>query len=160
MAEPCFQHEMRGGGSANVEILAAPHPNPLPVLTHGCPGKFSGVVEGELSIVGLVWGGAGRVLGGPVDLGDGFALHQAAIDEFGEADGAELYVLCPGSKAKEHERDHGSIDLEPDGILRPAEETSELQVLLQPAKQQLDLPTQLVERCDLDGGTGHVVGQQ
>ena len=36
MAEPCFQHEVRGGSKFNAQLCAAPHPNPLPIMPEAC----------------------------------------------------------------------------------------------------------------------------
>ena len=48
--------------------------------------------------------------------------------------------------------DHGGKDLQADGIAVVAEQLADLEMLLDPAEQELDLPASLVELADLDSG--------
>lgn len=60
----------------------------------------------------------------------------------------------------EKEGDDGDIELYPDGILGASEECFDVQVLLDPFEEQLDLPTLLVKCGDLLGRAAHVVRDQ
>src|SRR6266851_1005611 len=116
----------------------------------GLSGESLSIVEGEL-VGGVSRGGPGRFGSvGFVDVGDGSAGEQASADEFGEADG----------DAQQEVGDHGGQQLQADGVGVAAEEGRDLEMLLEPAEQQLDLPACLVEAADLDGRALEVVGEE
>ena len=62
--------------------------------------------------------------------------------------------------AQQQERDQRDIDLDAHGIFAAAEKAADLEVLLQPFEQQLDLPTLLIELGNFGGGAVQVVGDQ
>src|SRR5258708_32912756 len=94
-------------------------------------------------------GGIGSV--GFVDVGDGSAGEQASADEFGEADGGHLETAVSGGDAQQEVGDHGGQQLQADGVGVAAEEGRDLEMLLEPAEQQLGLPAGLVEAADSNG---------
>src|SRR5258708_29219541 len=126
----------------------------------GLSGESLSVLEGQL--VGRISRG-GRGGGGSVwlgDVGDGSSGEQAGADEFGEADGGHLEAAVSGGDAQQKVGDHGGQQLQSDGVGVSAEEGPDLEMLLDPSEQQLDLPAPLVEAADLDGGSLEVVGQE
>ena len=63
-----------------------------------------------------------------------------ASDKFDEASRAEM--VCAGlvGNADQHKGDHGSDDLQAHGVLVDGDELRDVEVLLDPAEQQFDLP--------------------
>ena len=129
----------------------------IPAKAHGCPGKSC---EGQSQ---LLWVGRWS---GPVgfrrfvDGAQGLSGEQAVAHEPGEADRRQAGAGVPGGKAQQQEGDHRGQDLKADGRLAAPEEGAQLEVLLDPAEQQLDLPARLVQAGDDTGGPLQVVGDQ
>jgi hypothetical protein len=96
---------------------------------------------------------------GPVDEIDGPSLESASPDEVGKAVKGQIGSAASGD-AQEQEGDHGGEDLKADGVLGTAEKALDVEMLLDPAEEQLDLPAFAVEGGDLEGGAVEVVGQQ
>src|ERR1700730_16057210 len=126
----------------------------------GLSGESLSILEGQL--VGRISrggpGGVGSVWLG--DVGDGSSGEQTRTDKFGEADGGHLEEAVSGGDAQQQIGDHGGEELQPDGVWVVAEEGPDLEVLLDPPEQQLDLPACLVEAADLDGRALEVVGEE
>src|SRR5258708_36217424 len=126
----------------------------------GLSGERLSILEGE--VVGRISrggrGGVGSVW--LVEVGDGSSGEQAGADEFGEADGGHLEEAVSGGAAQQQIGDRGGEELQSDGVWAAAEEGPDLEMLLDPSEQQLDLPAPLVEAADLDGGSLEVVGQE
>lgn len=61
---------------------------------------------------------------------------------------------------QQEKRKQGTVDLQAHGIFRTAEIVLELQMLLDPFEEQLDLPALLVECSDLLGASFEVIGDQ
>src|SRR6185437_14041082 len=120
-------------------------------------------VRGKLGISKLqLVGGAGAGLGGvdigrALDVGDRLACEEAGRDEVGETDCRQGNAAIAGGDAQQEIGDHGGDDLEADGVWRAAEELAQLEMLLDPAEQELDLPAHLVERGDLDGRSVEII---
>jgi len=95
-----------------------------------------------------------------MDVGDGSPGEEELADEFGETQSRYLDVIEAGSDAQKQIGDHGGDDLEPDGVLVGAEEFADVEMLLDPAKQKLDLPSGFVEAGDLDSGAFEVIGDE
>src|ERR1700747_1168416 len=68
--------------------------------------------------------------------------------------------IAAGGDAPQRIGDHRGKDLEADRVVVVAEEAADVEMLFDPAKQQLDLPSRLVEGSDVDGGSFEVIGQQ
>src|SRR5258708_6145779 len=126
----------------------------------GLSGESLSILEGQL--VGRISrggrGGVGSVW--LVDVGDGSSGEQAGADEFGEADGGHLEEAVSGGAAQQQIGDHGGEELQSDGVWAAAEEGPDLEMLLDPSEQQLDLPAPLVEAADLDARSLQVLGPQ
>src|SRR5258708_21385104 len=126
----------------------------------GLSGERLSIMEGQL--VGRISrggrGGVGSVW--LVDVGDGSSGEQAGADEFGEADGGHLEEAVSGGAAQQQIGDHGGEELQSDGVWAAAEEGPDLEMLLDPSGQQLDLPPPLVDAAHLDGGSPQGVGQE
>jgi len=54
--------------------------------------------------------------------------------------------------AQQQKRDQRDIDLDADGVFVAAEKAADLEVLLEPLEQQLNLPALFVKLCDVGGG--------
>ena len=93
-------------------------------------------------------------------MGERFANEEAGAGELSQAQSRQLDAVKTGSDAQEGEGDHGGDDLEADGVFVAAEEGLDLEMLLDPAEEELDLPAGLVEGGDFDGGALHVVGDE
>ena len=76
-------------------------------------------------------------------------MHEVGANEAGKFEWAAHAVLKSCGHTQDQESDEGNRDLNPNSILRHADEVLNLQCLLDPAKEQLDLPTLLVEVRDL-----------
>ncbi|KAH2839688.1 hypothetical protein KXW36_001707, partial [Aspergillus fumigatus] len=79
------------------------------------------------------------------------SLHEVLSHEPSEDQEAVDAVLQGVSHAQEKEGDQGNSDLNTYGILRGAEEVADFEGVLDPSKEQFDLPTALVEFSDLVG---------
>src|ERR1700738_106911 len=88
------------------------------------------------------------------------ALEEAQGDQIGEAQDRDLDAMTAGGDAQQRVGEHRGKDLEADGVVVVAEEAADVEMLLDPAKQQLDLPSRLVEGGDVDAGAFEVIGQQ
>jgi hypothetical protein len=66
----------------------------------------------------------------------------------------------PMQDAQQHEGDQRGVDLEAHGVFAAAPEGADLEVLLEPFEQQLNVPALFVEPRDLGGRALEIVGQQ
>src|SRR5271167_536133 len=143
---------------------AAPHPPASRVLPS--PGRRravrgnSSIAETQL-IFGVLALRAAWVDGrGFVDGGEVAALEEAQSDQIGEAEDRDLDAVAAGGDAQQRVGDHRGKELEADRVVVVAEEAADVEMLFDPAKQQLDLPSGLVEGGDVDDGSCEVIGQQ
>src|SRR5208282_5765378 len=90
---------------------------------------------------------------------DGAPVHQIGADEAGEGGRSGDGTLPGMSEPQQQERDERNRDLDADGVLGGAEEAGDLQGLLDPAEEQLDLPALLVKIGNLLGRRVKVVGE-
>ncbi len=67
-------------------------------------------------------------------------MHEGGADEASEGERAGDRRLGGLSQAEQQEGDEGGRDLDADGILGGAEKAGDLEGLLNPAKEQLNLP--------------------
>src|SRR5260221_13751248 len=127
-----------------------------------CRAVWGKLIIAELELVWVdVVGGFGRVdRRRLVDAGDRLPHEETVADELGEADWQDGDAVQAGGDAQQYEGDHGGQDLQADGVFGSADEAPEVEMLLDPAEQQLDLPARLVEAGDGDGGALLIVGQQ
>src|SRR6266436_9556145 len=137
----------------------APHPSPLPASGRAVRGN-SGIAETQLILgVSALW--AAWVDGrGFLDGAEVAAFEKAQGDQIGEAEDRDFDAMAAGGDAQQRIGDHRGKDLEADGIVVVAEEAADVKMLFDPAKQQLDLPSRLVEGGDVNGGALAVIGQQ
>src|SRR5215471_14377556 len=75
-------------------------------------------------------------------------VHEVGTDETGEGEWAGHGVLGGLSQSQDQESDEGDGDLSANGVLGGSEEAGDLEGLLDPAKEQLDGPSQFVEIGD------------
>src|SRR6266478_6330294 len=133
--------------------------SPSPVLRRAVRGNSS-IAEAQL-IFGVLALRAAWVDGrGFVDGAEVAALEEAESDQIGEAQDRDLDAMAAGGEAQQRVGDHRGKDLEADGVVVVAEKAADVEMLFDPAKQQLDLPSSLVEGGDVDGGSFEVIGQQ
>src|SRR6202035_1503386 len=84
----------------------------------------------------------------------------ASPHQIGKAQGRQGQSAVARGDAQQQVGDQGGEDLGADGVFGTAEEGADFEMLLDPAKQQFDLPALAVERGDLAGRPAQVVGQQ
>ena len=87
-------------------------------------------------------------------------VHEVGSDEPGEREQACLGQLRPVSDPEDEESDQRDGDLRLDCVLAGAEKALDLEVLLDPAEEQLDLPASLVELGDALGRRLEIVGEE
>src|ERR1700690_1576854 len=116
----------------------------------------------ELQLVGGVSGpgSAGVDRRRFIDGGDWSTREQELADEFGQPERKHRYAVCPRGNAQQQIGNHGSQNLQSDRVVVGAEELANVEMLLDPAEQQFDLPAAFVEGCDLDGRAGKIVGEK
>src|SRR6202163_2942485 len=85
-----------------------------------------------------------------VDFGDGFSHEQALANQFGEAQIQHPQGIQTPREAQEQIGDHRSDDLQANGVVVPAHEFAKVEMLLDPAEQEFDLPASLVEGSNLN----------
>src|SRR5271163_1775660 len=120
----------------------------------------SGITETQL-ILGVLTLWAAWVDGrGFVDRAEMAAFEEAQGDQIGKAQDRDLDAVAAGGDAQQRVGDHRGKDLEADGVVVVAEEAADVKMLFDPAKQQLDLPSGLVEGGDVGRGALEVIGQQ
>src|SRR5690349_18756985 len=95
-----------------------------------------------------------------VDFRDRFSHEQALANELSEAQVQYSQGIQALHEAQQQIGDHRGDDLQTNGVVVPAHELAEVEMLLDPAKQELDLPTALVERRNLDGRAFEIVGNE
>jgi hypothetical protein len=78
----------------------------------------------------------------------------------GKADGRHDDAAFACGDPQQQISDHGSEDLQADRVLGAAEELAKLQMLLDPAEQQFDLPAGFVKRGDLDRRAFQIVSDE
>src|SRR5215475_6440691 len=94
------------------------------------------------------------------DLGNRASREQELADELSETDWQHGDAVDPRRDAQQQIGDHRREDLQPNGVLVVAEELADREMLLDPAEQQFDLPSALVERGDLHGRALKIIGEQ
>src|SRR5437764_8401014 len=133
--------------------------SPSPAPRRAVRGK-SGIAETQLMFGVLALWTAWVDRRGFVDGAEVAALEEAQSDQIGEAQDRDLDAMAAGGDAQQRVGDHRGKDLEADRVVVVAEEAADAQMLFDPAKQQLDLPSGLVEGGDVDRGALEVIGQQ
>src|SRR6202167_1905600 len=98
--------------------------------------------------------------GGPFDRGDFASVEQASAHEVCEAQDSMRDLVCSGGQTQQCISDHRSVDLQFDRVLIVAEKFPELEMLLDPSKQQFDLPAAFVKSADFAGRSAHIIGNE
>jgi hypothetical protein len=128
-----------------------------------CPGFFGGLwsLEGEAS---LRVGRAQRRRSGRRGcvLAEAERAREAEFEASEEQRDAVLERAGGGvmQDAQQQEGDQRNIDLDAHGVFTAAQEAADLEILLEPLEQQLDVPALFVELGDVGGGALEVIGQQ
>src|ERR1700735_1607557 len=97
---------------------------------------------------------------GPFDRGDFASFEQASAHEVRETQDSMRDLVCSGGQTQQCVSYHRSVDLQFDRVLIVAEELPELEMLLDPSKQQFDLPTAFIKSADFDGLPPHIIGDE
>src|SRR5215813_5071013 len=126
----------------------------------GLSGEKLGIAE-----LHLVWASALLAVAGVdrcrfADLRNRASREQELADELSETDWQHGDAVDPRRDAQQQIGDHRREDLQPNGVLVVAEELADREMLLDPAEQQFDLPSALVERGDLHGRALKIIGEQ
>ena len=128
----------------------------LPDVILGLGPRLSGSTQVEL-VLSRVGGASGwwlcQVCKRP-------QVHEIGADEADEGEQTGGRSAGRGRQSQHQKDDQGDGDLDTDGILAGAEEALDLEVLLDPAEEQLDLPAGLVEGCDVGGGRVEIVAER
>src|SRR5713226_1734826 len=95
-----------------------------------------------------------------VDFRDGFSHEQALANEFGEAQVQHFQGIQAPREAQQQIGDHRSDDLQANGVVVLAHEFAKVEMLLDPAEQEFDLPATLVEGSNLNGCAVEIVGDE
>src|SRR5437879_9067072 len=103
------------------------------------------LVGGELWFA-LTWIDRRRL----VDCGDRPSREQELRDEFGEAQYRYFHAVHARRDAQQQIGDHRGEDLQADSVVVGTEEFTDIEMLLDPAEQQFNLPAALVKRRNLD----------
>ena len=77
------------------------------------------------------------------------SVHEVGADEAGKFEGAMYRCLSELGHAQDEKSDQGDDDLNADSILGDPDEVLDSKRLLDPAKEQFDLPALFVKLCDL-----------
>jgi len=80
----------------------------------------------------------------------GLRKKRRLANEFGEAQVQHCQGIQTSCEAQEQIGNHRGDDLQADGIVIVADELAKIEMLLDPAKQEFDLPAALVESRDFD----------
>ena len=112
-----------------------------PRKRQGCPGR-SGISESEL-VLSI---GRGRRGAAACQVGDGSVFEQPGAHQVCRAQCEQLRAAVARGEAQQQISDHRGQDLQANSVFGTAEKGADLEMLLEPAKQQLDLPSLAVER--------------
>src|SRR4030081_2954949 len=95
-----------------------------------------------------------------VDFRDRFSHEQALANEFSEAQVQHSQGIQTPREAQEQIGDHRSDDLQANRVVVLAHELAKVEMLLDPAEQEFDLPAALVEGRNLDCRAFEIVGDE
>src|SRR5216683_3093551 len=123
----------------------------LSPLAAGLSREKSHIVEPQLIERELGFWLAGIDWWRGVDFRDGFSHEQALANEFGEAQVQHFQGIQAPREAQQQIGDHRSDDLQANGVVVLAHEFAKVEMLLDPAEQEFDLPATLVEGSNLNG---------
>src|SRR5712691_11174842 len=112
---------------------------PRPACGRAVRGNSS-IAEAQLIFGVLALWAAGVDGRGFVDGAEVAAFEQAQGDQIGEAEDRDLDAMASGGDAQQRVSDHRGKDLEADRVVVVAEEAADVEMLFDPAKQQLDPP--------------------
>src|SRR5713226_9157044 len=118
--------------------------------SQGCPGKKSHI--GEPQLIGREFGSwfARIDWWRLVDFCDRTSREEALADEFGEAQVQHPQGIQTPREAQEQIGDHRGDDLQANGVVVSTHELAEVEMLLDPAEQEFNLPAALVEGRNLN----------
>src|SRR6267143_3625545 len=95
-----------------------------------------------------------------VDFCDRTSHEQSLADEFCKAQIENFQGIQTLREAQEQIGDHRGDDLQADSVAVVADELTKIEMLLDPAEQQFNLPAPLVEGRNLDCGAFEIVGDE
>src|SRR5690348_16486580 len=159
---------MQGGASTGPDSRPSPLTR-IPSLRKSSARKSTSprvrrAVRGKSGITGAPtigmggWSAPGRRR--TSDIRNRSRREEEVGDEFGKPERQGGDTMGARCNAQQQIGDHGGEDLQPDGIVVFADELADVEMLLDPAEQKLDLPATLVESGDLDGTALKVVGEE
>src|SRR6266852_50735 len=95
-----------------------------------------------------------------VDFRDRFSHEQALANELSEAQVQHSQGIQTPREAQEQIGDHRGDDLQANGVVVLAHELAKVEMLLDPAEQEFNLPAPLVEGRNLNCGAFEIVGDK
>src|SRR5260370_6901783 len=127
----------------------------IPAQAQGCPGK-SDISQSELvlNIERGLQGGWGFV-----EVGDGSVFEQTSAHQVCKAQCEQAGAAVARGDAQQQTGDHRGKDLQANGVFGTTEKGADFEMLLEPAKQQFDLPAFAIERGERAGRALEVVAQ-
>src|ERR1700688_718802 len=96
----------------------------------------------------------------PVDFCDRTSHEQALAYQFGEAEIQHFQGVQTPREAQKQIGNHRGEDLQADGVVVFAHELAKIEMLLDPAEQEFDLPAALIESCNLDCRAFEIIGDE
>ena len=104
--------------------------------------------SGQRSRTGCWWG-LFSAEAASKEIAERFSLHEIGADKSGEGKQTFDNSVRLMGKAQKHESDQGNGNLNAHGVFGRSQEAFDLQGLLDPAEEQLDIPSALVQSCDV-----------
>ena len=94
-----------------------------------------------------------------IDRGRGSTFEQPGSHQISKPQGEQARTAVVSGDAQQQVGGHRGKELQANGILGSTEKSADLQMLFDPAKQQLNLPAFAIEPGDLAGCALEIVGQ-
>src|SRR5882757_9192540 len=95
-----------------------------------------------------------------VDFRDRNSREKALANEFGEAQVQHPQGIQSPGEAQEQIGDHRSDDLQTNGVVVLAHELAKIEMLLDPAEQEFNLPATFIESRNLDCRAFEIIGDE
>src|SRR4051812_43838297 len=94
-----------------------------------------------------------------VEVGNGAVFEQTRAHQVCKAQCEQVRAAVACGDAQQQKSNHRGQDLQANGVFRTAEKGADFEMLLEPAKQQLDLPAFAIERRNRAGRALQIVAQ-
>src|SRR5882724_10009699 len=150
---------LSGATREQCRVAQVPPPRPSPASGRAVRGKLR-IFEPQLIDREFGFGLARIDWRRLVDFCDRTSHEQSLADEFCKAQIENFQGIQTLREAQEQIGDHRGDDLQADSVAVVADELTKIEMLLDPAEQQFNLPAPLVEGRNLDCGAFEIVGDE